>query len=354
MTDRIKNAIVTPNISVIEALETLNHGTGGILFVASAGEILLGVLTDGDIRRHILAGRQLSDPVSMAMNDEPVVVRKGFSEEHVREIFLDRQLEAIPVLDDDGRLIDAIRWNDVFGKPRGFHTTIDVPVAIMAGGKGTRLQPFTRILPKPLMPVGDIPILQLIMDRFHEQGVSDFLVSLNHKSSLIRAYFSDVRLDYGLRFYDEDKPLGTAGSLKLMARDIDGTFILANCDTIIDTEYSCAIDYHRSHNNAITIIASMQSVVLPYGVCDVGEGGMLENLREKPRFDMLVSTGVYVMESDVLDLIKDDTFTDATDLIEMTKAAGRNVGVYPIAERSWLDIGQIEELQDTLDRLGIR
>lgn len=354
MPEDISTTAVAASVSVIEALERLDAATGGILFITTGDGLLAGVLTDGDVRRHILTGRQLTDPVSEAMNASPVTLHKGYSEEHARNLLLSRRLECIPVLDDAGRLIDAVRWTDVFGSPRGFQTTINVPVAIMAGGKGTRLEPFTRILPKPLMPIGDIPVLQLIMDRFHEQGCTDFLVSLNFKAGLIRAYFSDVSLGYDLRFFDEDKPLGTAGSLKLMAPALHGTFILANCDTIVDTEFSCAIDYHKENGNAVTIIASMKSVVLPYGVCDVGEGGALETLREKPRFDMLVSTGIYVMEADLLDSIEPDTFTDATDLINMALESGRNVGVYPIPERSWLDIGQLEEMQDTLDRLGIR
>jgi len=338
----------------VEALAQLDESAGKILFATREGDVLAGVLTDGDIRRHILAGKALTEPVSAAMNPNPVWISPGYSEDHVREQMLSLEIECIPVLDEARRVVDAVWWVDIFGSRRAPQPSLDVSVAIMAGGKGTRLEPYTRILPKPLMPVGDVPVLQLIMDRFHDQGCTRFFVSLNFKASLIRAYFSDVEFPYNVDFFDEDRPLGTAGSLKLMAEHLTDTFILANCDTIVDADFADVVEHHRSSGNAVTIVASMKHVVLPYGVCEVGEGGALENLREKPRFDLLVSTGVYIMEPDVIRGISLDAATDATDLIEAARSAGRRVGVYPIPERAWLDVGQLEEFQDALDRLGIR
>jgi len=350
----VTDLIVSAQTPIAEALRILDASGGKIVLVCSDDRVLLGVLTDSDVRRHILAGRSLSAPVTDAMNPEPVWVARGYSSEHVRDRFLSRKVDCIPVVDETRRVVDVVWWTDVFATNAAPRRPVNVPVAIMAGGKGTRLEPYTRILPKPLMPVGDLPVLQLIMDRFHEQGCNRFSVSLNFKASLIRAYFSDVEFAYDVTFVDEGKPLGTAGSLALMASDLTGTFVLANCDTIVDTEFADVVDHHRADGNLITVVASMKHIVLPYGVCEVGQGGVLEALREKPRFDMLVSTGVYVMEPGVFEFIEPDGPTDATDIIGAALETGARVGIYPIPERAWLDVGQLEEFQDALDRLGIR
>jgi dTDP-glucose pyrophosphorylase len=350
----LSTILVPPTIPIVEALRVLDETGGKILFVVNEGDVLAGILTDGDVRRYILAGMDLDGPVSQAMNTEPVWVKQGSSEEYVRSRFESARVHCMPVLEGTGRVVDAVWWADVFGAPGVPRRPANVPVAIMAGGQGTRLEPFTRILPKPLMPIGDHPVLRVIMDRFHEQGCTRFLVSLNFKASLIRAYFADESLPYEVTFYDEDRPLGTAGSLALMAASLEETFILANCDTIVDIEFASLVDYHRASGNRITIVASMKPIVLPYGVCEVGEGGLLEALREKPRFDLLASTGIYVCEPEALGDIPLDRPTDATDLVAAAIEDGARVGVYPIRERAWLDVGQLEELQLALDRLGIR
>jgi dTDP-glucose pyrophosphorylase len=350
----LQSVIVSTGLSLSEALGALDDSAGKVLFVVDEAGLLQGALTDGDIRRHLLAGQSLSDSVVAAMNAEPVWVPQGTPDEAVRELLVARQIECVPVLDDAGRIVRAVWWMELFRSAHAPRASIDVPVAIMAGGKGTRLEPYTRILPKPLMPVGDVPVLQLIMDRLHEQGMSRFVVSLNFKASLIRAYFSDVAFPYDVEFIEEPEPLGTAGSLRLMAPYLDGTFVLANCDTIVDSEFADIVAHHRASGNVVTIVASVKHLVLPYGVCDVGEGGLLVALREKPRYDLLVSTGVYIMEPEALNAIAPHGPTDATDLINVAMDSGARVGVYPISERSWLDVGQLEELQDALDRLGVR
>lgn len=346
--------VVSLDISIVEALRLLDSTAGKILFVVDDGQRLAGVLTDGDIRRHIVAGRSLDDAVATAMNTTPVMIQEGYSVEEIRELMSSRRVHCMPVVDLHGKVVDAAWWSDVFEAGLVPHRPAGVPVVVMAGGMGTRLDPFTRILPKPLMPVGDHPVLQVIMDRLYEQGCTRFLVSLNFKGSLIRAYFSDETLPYPIEFFDENRPLGTAGSLSLMKESLGETFILANCDTILDIEYADLVEQHRAAGNLITIVASVKHVVLPYGVCELGAEGQLEELREKPRYDLLASTGVYVMSPEVLDMLEDDEFAHATDLISRAMDSGQRVGVYPIPEHAWLDVGQLEELQYALDRLGIR
>lgn len=354
MHPQLSDITVSPDIMIVDALRVLDE-TGGKILIAVEDGRLAGVLTDGDIRRHILAGRTLTDPLSAAMNRDPVRISPDASEVEVRDHMMACRVHCMPVVETDGSVVDAVWWADVFADPVGMpRTPANVPVAIMAGGMGTRLDPFTRILPKPLIPVGDNPVLRLIMDRMHDQGCTRFLVSLNFKASLIRAYFSDEDLPYPVEFFDEDEPLGTAGSLTLMAGSLDETFILTNCDNIMDIEFADLVKRHREADNLITVVASMKHMVLPYGIIDVGPGGALEALHEKPRYDLLASTGMYVMEPAALKLLAPGERADATDLITRAMEAGSRVGVYPIPERLWLDVGQLEELQYALDRLGIR
>jgi NDP-sugar pyrophosphorylase family protein len=229
---------------------------------------------------------------------------------------------------------------------------IDLPVVVMAGGEGSRLSPYTRILPKALIPVGDVPILELIIERFMEYGCDEFFLSLHHKSDIIKSYFDSVERAYTLHYVQEEAPLGTAGSLSLMKDDLKKTFFLSNCDILIDADYGDILKYHKSHSNKITIVGSIKHITIPYGICELAEDGRLASLVEKPQFDYFVNTGMYIVEHHVLDRIPGDIFFHMTDLISLLLDKGERVGVYPISEKSWIDIGQVEELHNLLKRVG--
>jgi NDP-sugar pyrophosphorylase family protein len=227
-----------------------------------------------------------------------------------------------------------------------------MPVVIMAGGQGTRLAPFTSILPKPLVPIGDRPVIEHIMDRFAAFGCDRFVISLNYKASLIKAYLADEDLPCAIEFVDEDRPLGTGGSLSLMRDKLDGTFFVTNCDVLVEADYADIERHHRESGNLVTIVASMKHITIPYGVCEIADGGRLTAITEKPQFDFLVSTGFYVLDQSVLADVPEDTFFHLTELVSGYLREGRPVGVYPVSEKSWLDIGQLEELRETLARFG--
>jgi NDP-sugar pyrophosphorylase family protein len=227
-----------------------------------------------------------------------------------------------------------------------------MPVVIMAGGKGTRLAPFTSVLPKPLVLVGDKPIVEHIMERFAASGCRDFLMSVNYKANLIKAYLEEEELPWHLEFVVEPEPLGTGGSLSLMRDRLHGPFFVTNCDVLVDADYADIARFHRESGDLITVVASMKHITVPYGVCEIEDGGRLSSITEKPHFDFLVSTGFYVLSPEVLADVPEATFFHLTELIDRYLAEGRRVGVYPVSEGSWVDIGQIEELRDTLARFG--
>ena len=323
-----------------------------IAFVVDDSRRLLGVLTDGDVRRWIIDGRSLDEPVSLAMNPEPITLPEGATREEARDLMVDKRIECVPLLDAAGRVVDATWWLDLFETPRVERARLALPVVVMAGGEGTRLAPLTTVLPKPLMPVGDQTILELIMERFAEYGCEQFYLSVNYKANLIRAYLADRELPYSVDYVEEPRPLGTAGSLGLLRDRLKSTFFLTNCDITVDADYADIVEFHRASSNRITLVASAKHYTVPYGVCEIAEGGALAAMREKPEFDFLVSTGFYVVEPSVLDDIEDDAHSHMTDVINRYLERGERVGVYPVSEHAWVDIGEVEALRETLQRFG--
>ncbi len=348
----VERALIAPTASVADAMRRMGESTARIVLVVDDERHLIGVATDGDVRRWILSGGRLDELVERVMNREPSVVGPVYDREDVERLMVERHIECVPVVDGEGRLLSAVWWLDLFEADLRPVRTIDLPVVVMAGGAGTRLGHYTRVLPKPLIPVGDTPVVQLIMDRFARVGCEDFHLTLGYKAELIRAYFSDVEMSYRVRFVEESRPLGTGGSLSLLRDRLDDTFMLTNCDVLVDADYADLVDVHRESGNVVTVVASLKHYAVPYGVCDVGEGGSLARIREKPHFDFLVSTGLYVMEPSVLDDVPDDTPLHVTDIINEYLSREVKIGVYPVPGHSWTDVGEMDLLHDAVDRLG--
>jgi NDP-sugar pyrophosphorylase family protein len=259
---------------------------------------------------------------------------------------LEKRIRQVPVVDDERRVVDLLRWEDVLGNGgRPKRDALGVPVVIMAGGRGVRLEPFTKILPKPLIPVEDKPLVQNIMDRFHEVGCTRFYMTVNYKAQMIRSYFEgdETRGKYDIRYVHEKEETGTAGSLALLAPKLKGDYFLTNCDVLIKSDYSDMLKYHRDKGNVITIVASMQSVRVPYGVVELGKNGGLRALREKPEYSLLANTGVYVVNESVRRSFPKRTAFDMPQLIAAVRERGDAVGVYPVSEGAWSDVGQWAE-----------
>ena len=338
----IAELLIAPEARLREALQQLEATERKVLFVASADERLLGTLTDGDVRRWILAGGELDGSVRDVCNGNPFAVTEADDHEGLKHEMVSRQITCVPVVDDGGRIRDVVFLNALLrdeasppARPR-----IDVPVVIMAGGEGTRLAPFTTVLPKPLIPLGDKTVIEVIVDAFRAFGVDDFYLSVNFKSRIIRSYFDELEPPYSVRFLYEDAPLGTAGALHQLHGRVDGALIVTNCDVIVRADYHDLLLHHRRRRNAITLVTSVKHFSIPYGVCEIEDGGRLRAIREKPGYDFLVNTGFYVFDASVLGLIPAGEPCDVTDLIARAQADGRQVGVYPIGEKAWIDTGE--------------
>ena len=270
--------------TVKEAMKQLDNTAEKILFVVDGENRLIGSLTDGDIRRWILAGGAVDEKVSRVCFKGTYFVAHNYDIENVKEEILKRKIVYVPVVDDRKKIVEFLIWDKLFdGKlKRKTRDKLNIPVVIMAGGKGTRLDPFTRILPKPLIPVGDKTIMELIIEKFLEYDVAHFFVSVNHKSRIIKSYFEELDPAYGITYLYEDKPLGTAGALKQLQGVLEGDVFVTNCDIIVDADYPDVLRHHMASHNEITVVASMKNFKIPYGVCKIKNGGTLVNIAEKP------------------------------------------------------------------------
>lgn len=352
--EKLKKILIKPSHTIKQALRQMDAMGEKTLLVVDDHELLLGTVTDGDIRRWILKGRDLAQGVSKVMNSNPICLNPNFERKIAKQVMVKQMLECLPVVDGNKKVISAIWWMDLFENKSKKLKKLKIPVVIMAGGEGARLSPFTKILPKPLMPIGDKPIIEIIIGRFMDYGCDDFYLSLNYKSNIIKAYFSDFEHAYKINYILENKPLGTAGSLHLIGSKIKKTFFVSNCDILIEADYGDILKFHYEGKNKITLVSSMKNFSIPYGVCEIENGGILKGIKEKPELDFFVTTGMYVLDKTVLKDIPKNKFYNMTDLIGDYLKKGEKIGVYPVSEKSWVDIGQIEEMQNTLKNLDVR
>lgn len=351
--EQLKNLLGFPEMTIVDAMEAIDQNSKGILFVIDSERHLSGCITDGDIRRWLIKTGNLKADISGAMNQSPKYVletekRKSYSIMHRYK------LTAIPVVNKEKIVVDAIFDEDQFiGKAVHVSDELsNVPVVMMAGGKGTRLYPYTKVLPKPLIPIGDIPIAERIIDQFHSVGCKDFWLIVNYRKNMIKAYFNEIEKDYSINYADEEIPLGTAGGLSLLKGKIKDTFILSNCDILIQEDFRKIYNYHKEQNNVITMVCSLKNYHIQYGVVNLGEDGSIKSMEEKPTVSFFTNTGCYIVEPEVLDKIPDNTYLGFPDIISKYRDEGAKVGVYPISEQSWLDMGQLDTLEDMQKRLG--
>lgn len=340
--------------TIKEAIRQMDLGGIGFCVCVDRKENVVGVISDGDFRRAVLKGLDLDDSVEVIMNRDYTYLPVEHDRSELEKLFLHTVVQRVPIV-EGGKLVDLITSESFFGVDRRVNRAVlDNPVVIMAGGEGKRLDPFTRILPKPLIPLGDEPIIKLIMNEFAQFGISDFHISLNDKGRMIKAYFHDHELPYNIEYLEEDKPLGTAGALRFLLDKVDQPIFVSNCDVIVHSDYAKIVEFHADGGYDFTLVASMRHYVVPYGVCEMGSEGELRRIVEKPEYDFFVNTGFYLINPEVLGLIPADDYFDMTDLIGKIQSSEMRIGVFPVSEKSWADIGQWDEYRDTLEILSHR
>jgi dTDP-glucose pyrophosphorylase len=316
------------------------------LLVLDDNDFFAGILSIGDIQRAIIKNIPLDTLVWDVLRQNPRIAHEDTSLEQIKDEMLTFRMEFVPVIDNTNNVKNVYFWDELFLEQKlPPKKQFSLPVVIMAGGSGTRLKPLTNVLPKPLIPIGEKTIIEEIFERFGNHGCNEFFISVNYKAELIEFYLRNQQLPYKLNFFKEEKPMGTAGSLSLLKNKIDKTFFVSNCDILIEQDYSEILDFHRQNKNEITIVAALKNYPIPYGVIETGNNGALLNIQEKPEFTFKINSGMYILEPHLLNEIPVNEFYYITQLINKVKNRKGHIGVFPVSEGSWKDIGSWEELK---------
>jgi len=297
---------------------SIENGEFQIALVVDSNDRLLGVATDGDLRRSIIQGASLTDPVAPVVNTSPVVAYASEPEESLRNRMVDRQVQQIPIVSDDGRVIGIEVLSELMKPDRRPN-----PVVLMAGGLGTRLHPLTEDRPKPLIEVGGRPILQTVLEGFRRQGFHKFYLSVNYMSWMIEDYFGDgSKWGVSIEYLREDKRLGTAGPLSLLPDSPQHPVLIANGDLLTNLNFTRLLDYHKEQRAKATMGVREYNMQVPYGVIEIN-GLKISNIQEKPTERYFVNAGLYVLEPDVLEYIPSNVLRYAGSL---RRSAGSRSG----------------------------
>ena len=333
-----KNTFVAPGVPISEAVRVLEKCVQKICLVVDESQHLLGTITDGDIRRGLLAAITLDAPVERVMNRTPKTAAAADGADRIRATLIEKKLRCMPIVGDSGQIVDLVML-DQLQRPGAIKENW---VVLMAGGIGSRLKPLTDDTPKPLLMVGHKPILETIVDTFVEYGFRRFYISINYRAEMIREHFGDgSRWGIEIRYLEEEIRLGTAGPLSLIEERPDEPLVVMNGDLLTKVNFDHLLAYHHEHASPATLCVREYDFQVPYGVVDIVDNH-ISKIDEKPVQKFFVSAGIHVIESSVIDLLSKDAFYDMPDLFSKMSDQGMPAGVFPVLEY-WLDVGQLED-----------
>jgi dTDP-glucose pyrophosphorylase/CBS domain-containing protein len=338
---------VTPETPIVTAMGVLNDATVKLVFVVGPDRTLEGVVTDGDIRRGLVEGAKLDAPISTIMNRTPLVLRPADDRSQALESMRARGARYIPELDAEGRIQRILSDEEIAIATEG-----DVTIVLMAGGLGMRLRPLTDKTPKPLLPIGGRPLLEITIDNLKRQGFTRFVIAVNYMADKIETHFGDgSRMDIDIAYLREEERLGTVGPLRLLPVKPTGPVLVMNGDILTTLDARRLIAFHREAGVPATMCAREHVWRVPYGVLRIDADGCFAGVDEKPARRELISAGINVLSPEALDLIPPKGAYDMPQLFERVRAELRAPAVFKLDDY-WLDIGHLEDLRRAQDDVG--
>ena len=338
MKAQLDQYLVAPQCSIRDAMVCIDRNAGGIVFVVDKQRHLLGTVSDGDVRRAILRGIALEQPLQQLLDSEPrlnrmpIVASQGTPELDLLKMMNERSVRQVPIVAADGRVLDVAFLDDLVK-----NYELPLRAIIMAGGYGVRLRPLTNETPKPMLPVGGRPLLQQTIEQLKKSGIQRVDLSTHYKADVISNHFGDGH-DFGLEieYIHEDSPLGTAGALREV-NGCEGPLLVMNGDILTQVNFRALLDYHREHKALLTVGVRQYQVQVPYGVVEC-EGSVITGISEKPKISLFVNAGIYLLDPRARNYIPSGQRFDMTDLIQRLIEEQCTVVSFPIVEY-WLDIG---------------
>jgi len=336
--NNLNDVLVREGATLRETLECITKSGKQLALVVDATGRLVGLATDGDLRKALLRGVSLEAPVEQAMNRTPLVAERSLAPGAALALMRRRSIRQLPVVDAERRVVDLLFLDDLVAPP-----PLPNAAVIMAGGEGKRLRPLTESTPKPLLRVGGKPLLEIMIERLRAAGIQDIWITLHYKSEMIRQHLGKgehlgVRIRYAS---PEAEPRGTAGALGDFRGKFTKPFVVANADILTKCDFGEMLKFHVRNGAALTVGTVPYSVDLPYGILDI-EGDQLAGVTEKPRLDFTINSGIYVMSPHVPDMIGHGAVLDMPQLITNVKGHGQRVVAFPIREY-WLDVGRLDD-----------
>lgn len=344
----LEDLLVEENLNIRAAIERLEKIRCKVVYVVNGGKLAASV-SDGDVRRYALSEGDMDLPVKYIAKYTPTYLLR-YEKEKLDELFLKSEIYSIPIVNYNQEIVEVI-FRD--GRRIKREYALNCPVVMMAGGKGTRLYPYTKILPKALIPIGEIPISERIMHNFSSYGCTRFFMVVNHKKNMIQAYFDSAAREYDITYVEEDRPLGTGGGLYLLENEMKQDFFLVNCDIIVDADYNEIYMHHVKQGNFITVVAAKYQHIVPYGVIQCDTDQKYLNIMEKPKLDYLISTGMYVVDRELLKIMPHNQEIAFPDLVDQMRKSGKKIGMYVVEESAYMDMGQLEELEKMKKKLNV-
>jgi len=334
-----KKILISPLATIRCALEVIDIGAMKIALVVDENQRLLGTLSDGDVRRAILGGMGLEDLIETVYFRTPTTCRVNDSKEKILQLAIAHKLSQIPLVDGEGRIVGIAETDDLLRPAQRTNK-----IVLMAGGLGTRLSPLTDTTPKPMLHVGNKPILETIIENFAKYGYTDIVLSVGYKSHIIEEYFGNGSgFGVKIKYIHEVKRMGTAGALTLLRNELTEPFFVMNGDLLTNINFQRMHDHHLSHDAVATMAVREYDFQVPYGVVNI-DGSRIVSIEEKPTHKFFVSAGIYMLSPQSLEHVPDDEFFDMPTLFEKLIAENGNAISFPIREY-WLDIGRMSDYE---------